>query len=183
MNIIRTTLTLALLGLTLGAAHAQSGTTRSEVRNELAQAQASGAVEVVGDSGLLLRERFPLRYGSAAPSAPASTRDDVRLTLQDAIRVGALPHGDLDRTDREIARAADTHDASAMGKTREQVRTELAQARRLGDIEEAGDGGRLLRDIAPGRYQDERGPAASRTYALAASLTLAIADGFDAARA
>jgi len=42
--------------------------------------------------------------------------------------------------------------ATAMGKTREQVRAELAEAVRTGDILADGDQGLTLRELYPHRY-------------------------------
>jgi hypothetical protein len=48
--------------------------------------------------------------------------------------------------------------------TRDQVRTELAAARRSGDIQAPGDSGLTLRDLHPDRYP-ARGVAVSKTRA------------------
>jgi hypothetical protein len=53
------------------------------------------------------------------------------------------------------------HAQDAQGLTRAQVRAELAQAQRTGDIQASGDLGRTLREVSPDRY-----PAAPASAAL-----------------
>ena len=94
------TLSLILAGA-FGAAHADDGLTREQVRAELAQAVASGSLEV-GETGRTQREIEPGRYPQA-PVVAGLTRGDVRRELTAAIRQGQLPQGDLDRTQADIA--------------------------------------------------------------------------------
>lgn len=65
-----------LLGLASGAAHADTGLTREQVRAELAAAEKSGDISF-GQGGQTLREMWPQRYAKAqtvkaAPATPAS---------------------------------------------------------------------------------------------------------------
>jgi hypothetical protein len=53
------------------------------------------------------------------------------------------------------------HAQDAQGLTRAQVRADLAQAQRSGDIEASGDLGRTLREVSPDRY-----PAAAASTSL-----------------
>lgn len=138
---------LALLFAASGAHAAQdAGTTRAQVRAELADAKRDGDVLAAGERGITLRELNPQRYAQQAVSA--KSRAQVVAELSAARRDGdLLASGDAAQTQRERhpeRYAAAVQDA---GKSRAQVRTELAEALRNGDVITAGESGRTLADL------------------------------------
>ncbi len=60
-----------LMGLASGAAHADTGMTREQVRAELVAAEQSGDISF-GQGGQTLREMWPQRYAKAETAAPAT---------------------------------------------------------------------------------------------------------------
>ena len=70
----------------------------------------------------------------------------------DRLRAGDLTHGDSGLTDRELNPAAYPAQPAAGGRTRGEVRAELAEAIRTGDIMASGDSGQTLREQYPARY-------------------------------
>lgn len=138
------TLALAFSALTAGSAFAadQASTlTRADVRAEMAQAQRTGNVvadakliEVFGGTpGQKMNELFPNRYAGKTTVVAAAAIEPVRV---------------------EKAKTSST------GLTREQVRAELAEARRTGDVAadakliEAFGGipGQKMNELFPNRY-------------------------------
>jgi hypothetical protein len=148
----RTTLTLLVLAATLGAgAHAQVGTTREQVKAELAEAIRTGNVLANGESGLTLRELFPQRY-PATPTAGA-TRAQVIAELKEAQRTGdIIAPGDSGLRLNELYPQAYPPKAVAAGKTRAEVQAELREALRTGNVLAGGDSGLLLKELNPQRY-------------------------------
>ena len=141
-------LALAAVGAT---ASAQSGTTREQVRNELAEALRSGDI-ISGESGLTLREQFPARY-PAAPKAPGLTRAQVQEELAQAIREGGLlAGGEIAQRPGDGPAGAFPRELIVGQRTRAEVRAELADAIRTGDILAAGESGQLRNQLSPGGY-------------------------------
>lgn len=158
----------ACLPLAIAQAQAHADSSRQQVLDELAQARSNGDIVVPGELGGSARERFPALFPVPPTQATALTREAVRAELLAALQRGEVPRGDVDlAAGRAPAIDAAARDV-AQGRTRAQVRTELAQATLRGDVEEAGDGGRLLRDIHAGRYGAAgHGGTASADYAMA----------------
>jgi hypothetical protein len=157
---------LACLPVAIAQAHADSS--RQQVLEELARARASGDIEIAGELGGRARDRYPSLYPRT--QAPGLAREAVRDELQAALRRGEVPRGDVDIVSGRAPALGDAAGGVAQGRTRAQVREELARAVLRGDIEEAGDGGRLLRDIYGRRYRGASEGAGSTTeYALASA--------------
>lgn len=154
---------VACLPFALAQAHPQ--TSRGQVLDELARARASGDLEVPGELGALARERRPDLYPAA--QAPIRLRQAVRDEALDASRRGGTPHGDVDVVAGRAPALLDAPSDDAAGKTRAQVREELARAVRGGEVQESGDAGRQLRDIHRGRYGDMPGGVSDPRYAIA----------------
>jgi hypothetical protein len=156
MNIIRTTISLALLAALGTAAQAQSGMTREQVKAELADAIRTGDILAPGDSGLKLNELYPQRYPRPA-AGPALTRAQVRAELAEAIRTGdMLAGGDSGiKLNEEFPRR---YPAAVVqpGRTRAEVRAELAEAIRTGDMVANNELGLKLNEEFPQRYANVR---------------------------
>ena len=134
-----------------GIANAQEAKTRAQVREELAQAQASGDIIAPGDSGLTLRQLYPNRYPSRQAAA-STTRAEVVAELQEARRNGDVMTGDTGLTEYELHPQNYPTRVLAKGKTRDEARAELAEAIRTGQIVAAGESGLTLREEYPHRY-------------------------------
>ncbi len=68
-------------------------------------------------------------------------------------------------------------DDAAVGKTREQVKAELAEAIRTGDIVANGDSGKKLNELFPSRYEAQRATGAKTREQVKAELNDAIRTG------
>lgn len=121
-----------------GVANAQEAKTRAQVREELAQAQASDDIIAPGDSGLTLRQLYPNRYPSRQAAA-SRTRAQVVAELQEAHRNRDVMIGETGLTEYELHPQNHPTRALAKGKTGDEVRAELAEAIRKGQIVAAGD--------------------------------------------
>jgi hypothetical protein len=136
-----------------------SSTTRATVVAELAAARKSGDIPW-GDQGLTLRERFPSEFAQAM-AAQGKTREQVADELAAARTTGNVISGDegltlRERFPSEYASTAGNapSQATAQGKTREQVADELAAAKSTGDIV-WGDQGLTLRERFPSEYRTQ----------------------------
>lgn len=156
MKLTHATSLLLLLSAFGTCAQAQVGTTRGQVKSELAAAIRSGDMIVSGESGLTLRELYPQRYPTA-PAFPGKTREQVTLELADAIRTGDIvAAGELELKRNEVNPRLYPTRFAAAGKTRAQVKDELAQAIRSGDMVAAGEGVLRLNEQYPQRYAKAR---------------------------
>jgi hypothetical protein len=173
------TASIALAVAALVTGHAQAadfGKTREQVRAELAQAQRTGDIAASKDqgtefnstSGTKLNELFPAAYPAKTVVA-GKTRDQVRAELAEAQRTGDIA-ANKDQGDEfsagngrklnELFPAAYPAKPAVAGKTREQVRAELAEAQRTGDIVASNDrgdeysasNGRKLNELFPNNY-------------------------------
>ena len=145
-----TALTVALAAPYL-VAHAQSGATREQVTNELAEAIRSGDI-ISGESGLTLREQFPGRYPQA-PKPPGRTRAQVQAELADAIRNGeVIAGGEIGSPGVQGIPGAFPRELMVGQKTRAEVQQELAEAIRTGDMLAGGESAQLLRLQNPAHY-------------------------------
>jgi len=151
MKLSSTAFNILAIAALSGAAGAQETKTRAQVREEFAQAQASGDTFAQGDSGLTMRELYPNRYVSRHAFA-AKTRAQVIEELKEAGRQGDIVTGDAGLTDYELHPQNYPTHVLAKGKTRDEVRAELADAIRTGDMMASGEGGLTLREESPQRY-------------------------------
>jgi hypothetical protein len=168
MSALRAHQIAILLAVTLGgAAHAQSGITREQVKAELAQAIRDGNMIGDGNTGQTLRELNPQRY----PAIPrvGSSREQVKAELAQARATGQLSTGgDLNIAADQASANKSQGLALAQGKTRAEVLAELHEAIRTGNISEGGETDRLLKDLYPKRYADVR-PASEMPMTAASS--------------
>ncbi len=91
----------------------------------------------------------------------APTRAEVVAQTRAAQSAGCIPHGDLDIS----ACKGGPDDHPAPGLTRAQVRAELAQAVRDGDIP-VGDEGHTLAELFPQKYAAQRVRDGESAYAM-----------------
>ncbi|WP_425258813.1 DUF4148 domain-containing protein [Rubrivivax sp. RP6-9] len=167
MNSLRT-LSIALAAATLfgnPALSQEGGLTREQVRAELAEARRNGDLRTGGETGLRMRDKFPGLY-PAEPAAPApKSRQQVRRELEQARADGSMTlAGETGLTEAELAPHRFAARPALFAKTRDEVKAELATARRLGDMP-AGEDSRTLAEAHPQAY------AAVRAQHLAAAKT------------
>ena len=183
-----TAIALAISTLIAGhafAADADVGKTRAQVQAELVQARATGnitapdqlSIDYTGRTGAKMNEVFPARYAAVAPVS-TKTRADVIAEMAEAKRTGNVMASSQVAIDFGSTTAAKLNEifpsrypavASAPAKTRTEVRTELAEAQRTGDIPAdnleslvyAGVPGQKLKDVHPTQY-----PVKARAGAL-----------------
>lgn len=149
------TASIALAITALLAGHAQAadvGKTREQVRAELAQAQRTGDIvantdvgssEFMSGKGGKLSAAFPESY-QQAQFVSSKTREQVRAELAQAQRTGDIvANTDVGNSEYASGKGSKLNAAfpenypaapTVSSKTREQVRAELAQAQRTGDI-------------------------------------------------
>src|SRR3990167_6220518 len=175
------TASIALAVAALVTGHAQAadvGKTREQVRAELAEARRTGDIaaskdmgtdEFASGAGRKLNELNPAAY-PAKPAVAGKTREQVRAELAEARRTGDIAASKDMGTDEfasgagrklnELNPAAYPAKPAVAGKTREQVRAELAEARRTGDIAASKDMGTDEFASGAGRKLNELNPAA-----------------------
>lgn len=159
MKYATASIALAIAALVTGHAQAADvGKTREQVRAELAQAQRTGDIvantdvgssEFLSGKGQKLSAAFPESYPQA--TSQGKTRAQVRAELAEAQRTGDIAANKDQGIDEyvsgngrklnELFPAAYPAKPVAAGKTREQVRAELAEAQRTGDIAASKDQG------------------------------------------
>ena len=177
-----TALALAISTLIAGqafAADTDMGKTRAQVQAELLQARATGditapdqlSIDYTSRTGAKMNEIFPARYAASAAAAPASTksRAAVIAEMAEAKRTGnvmAPTQTSLDYASYGTAKLNEIFPsrypavAAVATKTRAEVRTELAEAQRTGDMPAdtllslvyAGIPGQKLKDVYPTQY-------------------------------
>ncbi|MGQ3198122.1 MAG: hypothetical protein ACT6UH_26220, partial [Hydrogenophaga sp.] len=132
--------------------------TREQVRAELAQAQRNGDLIADGETGARFNQLYPHLY--AQPVAVGKTRAEVKAELAEAVRNGDLvADGETGAKFKDVAPAqyaAARNEAPvttvAVGKTREQVKAELAEAIRNGELIADGETGAKFNQLYPNRY-------------------------------
>ncbi|MDP1685855.1 DUF4148 domain-containing protein [Hydrogenophaga sp.] len=156
---------IALSTLVAGHAFAADPTvakTREQVRAELVEAQRNGSLIADGETGLRFNQVSPHLYPQTA--VVAKTRADVKAEL-----AVAQANGDLIADGQTGARfnevfpaqyaasrtAAPSVEVVAQGKTRAEVKAELAEAIRNGDLIADGQTGARFKDLNPSRYPAE----------------------------
>lgn len=173
------TLALALATLAAGqvmAADAATSKAREQVYAELMEAQRTGDLpagknrgdEFTVHTGAKLNELYPSRY-PAKTVAQGKTRAQVLAELMEARRTGDIVASSSDRDEftaqtgtklNELHPSRYPAKAVAQGKTREQVRAELQEAQRTGDMVVAHSAqdeffvttGNKLNELFPHRY-------------------------------
>lgn len=139
---------VAVAAMICAAAQVHAGTTRAQVEAELAEAIRTGNMMANGESGLTMRELYPGSYPApAAAAAIPVSRGQVKAELQDARSQGTtaiISEGGMT--------SGDESPKMAMGKTRAQVRAELAEAIRTGNMIANGESGLMLNQVNPDRY-------------------------------
>ena len=149
-----TAIALAISTLIAGhalAADADVGKTREQVQAELVQARATGnvtapdqlSIDYTGRTGAKMNEVFPARYAAVAPVS-SKTRAEVIAEMAEAKRTGnvmASTQVAIDYAGTTSAKMNEVFPArypavtGAPAKTRAEVRTELAEAQRTGDMQ------------------------------------------------
>ena len=141
------------------AANPAAAKTREQVRAELAEAQRNGDMIANGESGLRFNQVSPHLYPQATPVA--KTRAEVQAELAaaqasgDLIAIGAIGvrFNELFPAQYAATRtAAPAVGAVAQGKTRAEVRAELAEAIVNGEMIAVGEIGARFKDLYPSRY-------------------------------
>ena len=190
-----TAIALAISTLIAGqafAADADVGKTRAQVQAELVQARATGnitapdqlSMDYTGRTGAKMNEVFPARYPAVA-TAPGKTRAEVIAEMAEAKRTGNVMASTQVAIDFGSTTAAKMNEvfparypavAGAPAKTRAEVRTELAEAQRTGDMPAdnllslvvTGVPGNKLNKLYPDQYPTKsRVTAASQVVASA----------------
>lgn len=161
---MKTRLSVVAIALsTLVAGHAlaadpAAAKTREQVRAELAQAVRSGDLIADGETGARFNQLFPAQYAQQA--TVGKTRAEVKAELAEAVRNGDLiadgetgaKFKDVAPTQYAAARAETPATTVAVGKTREQVKAELAEAIRNGELIADGETGARFNQLYPNRY-------------------------------
>jgi Domain of unknown function (DUF4148) len=143
------------------AADASVAKTREQVRAELVEAQRNGDLIADGETGLRFNQVSPHLYPQA--TVVAKTRAEVNAELAQAQANGDLiADGQTGDRFNEVfpaqyvaARAAPAATVVAQGKTRAEVKAELAEAIRNGDLIADGQTGARFKDLNPSRYPAE----------------------------
>jgi hypothetical protein len=157
------TASIALAVAALLTGHAQAADT-GKTRKDM------GTDEYASGAGRKLNELNPSAY-PAKPAVAGKTREQVRAELAEAQRTGDIVASKdagndeyasgVGRKLNELNPAAYPAKPAVAGKTREQVRAELAEAQRTGDIvaskdlgadEYASGAGRKLNELFPNNY-------------------------------
>ena len=162
---MKTRLSVVAIALsTLVAGHALAADpvaakTREQVRAELAEAVRSGDLIADGETGARFNQLFPAQYAQSATVA-GKTRAEVKAELAEAVRNGDLiADGETGAKFKDVApatyaaaRAEKPATTVAVGKTREQVKAELAEAIRNGDLIADGETGARFNQLYPNQY-------------------------------
>lgn len=171
---------------------ADIGKTRAQVLAELVQARETGniiapdplSMDYTGRTGAKMNEVFPARYAAVAVVS-SKTRADVIAEMAEAKRTGNVMASTQVAIDFGSTTAAKLNEifpsrypamAGAPAKTRAEVRTELAEAQRTGDmladsllsLVVTGVSGNKLNKLYPGQYPTKnRATTANQVVAAA----------------
>ena len=143
------------------AADASVAKTREQVRAELVEAQRNGDLIADGETGLRFNQVSPHLYSQA--TVVAKSRAEVKAELAQAQANGDLiADGQTGARFNEVfpaqyaaTRTAPAVEVVAQGKTRAEVKAELAEAIRNGELIADGQTGARFKDVNPGRYPAE----------------------------
>ena len=157
LSVVAIALSTLVAGHALAADPAQAKT-REQVRAELVEAQRNGSLIADGETGLRFNQVSPHLYPQA--TVVAKTRADVKAELAQAQANGDLiADGETGAKFKDVAPAQYAAARSeapattvAVGKTREQVKAELAEAIRNGDLIADGETGAKFNQLYPNRY-------------------------------
>ena len=130
--------------------HADTGTSRADVRAEYAMAAQADEMP----SGFLARTTHDLYWNhvqSGSPSQASATPEQIRSDLFAAQQWGQIRTSFLGKTQQELAPANFASGNPAVSVSRDAVRAELMAAQAAGALP-VGFAGRSLRDLYPGRY-------------------------------
>lgn len=158
LSVIAIALSTLVAGHAL-AADSSIAKTREQVRAELVEAQRNGNLIADGETGMRQNQLRPDLYPQAA--TVGKTRAEVQAELAEA-----RANGDLIANGESGARynqlypeqyaasrtGADVAETVAQGKTREEVKAELAEAIRTGDMLADGESGMRYNQLYPNRY-------------------------------
>jgi predicted RNase H-like HicB family nuclease len=164
---MKTRLSVVAIALsTLVAGHALAADpsvakTREQVRAELVEAQRTGNLIADSETGLRFNQLYPSLYPQATVAAVGKTRDEVKAELAEAQRNGDLI-ADSETGQRLNQLYPEQYAASrtsvpaavvvAQGKTRAEVKAELAEAQRNGDLIADSETGLRFNQLYPNRY-------------------------------
>ncbi len=161
---MKTRLSVVAIALsTLVAGHAFAADpavakTREQVRAELVEAQRNGDLIADGETGLRFNQVSPHLYPQA--TVVTKTRAEVKAELAAAQASGDLiadgqtgaRFNELFPSQYAANRAAPAVEVVAQGKTRAEVKAELAEAIRNGELIADGETGARFKDLNPSRY-------------------------------
>jgi len=142
------------------AADASVAKTREQVRAEVIAAQRSGDLVADGQTGATFNQVFPAQYAQSV-AVQGKTRAEVKAELAEAIRTGDIvadgatgaKANELAPAQYAAARADKSSNTVAVGKTRAEVKAELAEAIRTGDIVADGATGAKANELFPAQYE------------------------------
>ena len=164
---MKTRLSVVAIALsTLVAGHALAADpsiakTREQVRAELIEAQRTGDLIADGETGLRFNQLYPNLYPQATVAAVGKTRAEVKAELAEAQRTGDLiADGETGQRLNQLypeqyaatRTSAPAVEVVAQGKTRAEVKAELAEAQRNGDLIADGETGLRFNQLYPNRY-------------------------------
>jgi predicted RNase H-like HicB family nuclease len=160
LSVVAIALSTLIAGHALAADPTQAKT-REQVRAELVEAQRNGDLIADGETGLRFNQVSPHLYPQA--TVVAKTREEVKAELAQAQANGDLiADGQTGARFNEVfpaqyaaSRAAPAVEVVAQGKTRAEVKAELAEAIRNGDLIADGQTGARFKDLNPSRYPAE----------------------------
>lgn len=113
------------------AVNGDTSLTREQVKAELAEAVRTGNV-VTGESSARLNEQFPQVFGQQASSV---TRSQVQAELAQAIQAGNVVVGESSVRVNEAFPQNYATESNVAGKSREEVKAELAEAASTGQLD------------------------------------------------
>jgi len=142
------------------AADASVAKTREQVRAEVIAAQRSGDLVADGQTGAKFNQLFPAQYAQPVV-VQGKSRAEVKAELAEALRTGDIvadgatgaKANELAPAQYAAARAEKSAQTASVGKTRAEVKAELAEAIRSGDIVADGDTGAKANELFPAQYE------------------------------
>ncbi|AOF86216.1 putative peptidoglycan binding domain protein [Hydrogenophaga sp. RAC07] len=164
---MKTRLSVVAIALsTLIAGHAMAADpstakTREQVRAELIEAQRNGDLIADGETGLRFNQLYPNLYPQATVAVVGKTRAEVKAELAEAQRNGDLiADGETGQRLNQLypeqyaatRTSAPAVEVVAQGKTRAEVKAELAEAQRNGDLIADSETGLRFNQLYPNRY-------------------------------
>ncbi|MCY1545720.1 hypothetical protein D9M68_816730 [compost metagenome] len=164
MNTRLSVVAIALSTLVAGhalAADPAAAKSREQVRAELAEAQRTGDLIADSETGQRFNQIYSNLYPQAAAASVGKTRDEVKAELAEARRNGDLiADGETGQRFNQLypeqyaatRTSAPAVEVVAQGKTRAEVKAELAEAQRNGDLIADSETGQRFNQLYPNRY-------------------------------